>query len=47
MAEHTTFSKSVWIRTAAAAVLYILLTIANALPLAARPDARIGQHGDA
>ena len=47
MAEHTTFSKNVWIRAAAAAVLYILLTIANGWPMAARPDARIGEHGDA
>jgi hypothetical protein len=47
MVEHKTFSKSALIRTAAAAALYILLTIANAAPLAARPDATIGEHGDA
>ena len=47
MAEHTTLSRSAWIRAATAAVLYILLTIANAPQLAARPDTRIGQHGDA
>ncbi len=47
MAEHTTFSKNAWIRAAGAAALYILLTIGNGWPIAARPDARIGEHGDA
>jgi hypothetical protein len=47
MADQTRFVRSPWARTAAAAVLFVGLTLANAWPLATAPGSRIGQHGDA
>jgi hypothetical protein len=47
MPEHTTFFRSAWIRTAAAVGVFALLTLVNTWPVATRPGAVIGQHGDA
>jgi hypothetical protein len=47
MADQTRIVRSPWARTAAAAALFIGLTLANTWPLARAPGSRIGQHGDA